>query len=406
MPTVIYSYALDGLEGRQANVAVQLHPGQGFDIAGLSDRARREAQVRVVDALRTRGFDLPVGRIRVQVSPGCAWVSHEAAELAIAVGILIESGQVSAPADGVAIVGALALDGRVRPVGGMLPIAEAAQRDGRTALLVAADAMTEAAIVEGLALRGISTLADVPEALAGGSRDDRPTTPADAEDPEDEDAEGWEWEGVIPMDYFAEGEEDAVKRVSAAVTAGRSVLIVGRQVDKVMMARKAWQGLATLARGEAVEVTRIHSACGNRQHGLMTDPPLATVRYEPAPNDSRTSPTALLGRGPRPGLVTLAHRGVMFLDGIDHLERETVSALCDTARAGSVTTIEHGREYELPAATTLVAGAGPCACLVSARWPRKRCGCIEEVREEHAQHLAWLSEQFDEVIVLPEPAGE
>lgn len=402
MPTVIYSYALDGLEGRQANVEVQLRPGQGFAIRGLGDRAMREARVRVTEALRTRGFAMPAAAISVQVSPGCAWVRHEAVDLAIAVGILIESEQVSAPADGVAIVGALALDGRVRPVGGMLPIAEAARRDGRTALIVAADADTiaEAAIVEGLALRGIATIADIPEELAGGNGDDRATA-ADAPEVVEDLSMG---EG-IPIGCF-EGEETELERVSEAVAAGRSVLLVGSAAGKAAFATKAWEGLNALEGSEAVEVTRIHSACGSRQPRLMTKRPLAMVQFRPSPNDSPTSEAALLGRGERPGLVTLAHRGVMFVGGIDHIERETVAALCDAARAGSVTTIGHGREYELPAATTLVGGAAPCRCLPSGEWPRKRCGCVEEVRAEHARHLAWLSEQFDEVIVLPEPAGE
>lgn len=381
----IYSYTLDGLDARPIAVEVDVRPGlPSFTIVGLGDLAVRESRERVRCALQNQGYDLPQRRITVNLAPASLPKASRGYDLAIAIGVLVASQQTPAPVGDVAVVGELSLDGQVRAVRGVLPIAEVAKQDGRTALIVPAGQIAEAAIVDGLPVRQATTLVDAVAAMGEGDRDDRTyvTRQISTSSPSP----------VLSMDDV-QSHHDAKRRIEDAAKNARSILLIGTTgTGKTMLARRIPGLLPTMTVAEQTEVTRIHSAAG-----LTDGTGMLAARPFRAPHHGTSAP-GLIGGGslPRPGEASLAHRGVLFLDQVTDFRADALDALAQVREYGKVVLVRHGRTRTFPARTMFVGATTPCAC---GHGP-KRCQCTDEDRERHEQKLDQVHRLFDVVIDL------
>ncbi len=373
--------AMWGLDAFPVDCEVDVGPGlPGFVMVGLPDAAAREARERVWPALRNAELAPPDRHVTVNLAPADRRKEGASGDLALALGLLVATGQapgermggVAAGAEAAAL-GELALDGSLRGTRGTLPLAECLWRSGARTLLCAAEAAPEAALVEGLAVHAVGRLADAVAWLGGG---ELPRASPAAADPHAEREED-----------LAEVRGQAIARRALEISAagGHHVLLVGPPgCGKSMLARRLPGLLPPLEHAEALVVTRLHSASGLRApgRGLMRTRPFR------APHHSM-SRAGLVGGGnpPRPGELSLAHRGVLFLDELAEYQRALLDALREPLEIGEVAIARAGAHARFPARPLIVAAMNPCFC----GWlghPKRGCRCTPV---DHARYAARIS---------------
>lgn len=351
-----------GLEAFAADCEVDVGPGlPGFVMVGLPDSSAREARERVWPALRNSGLAPPDRRVTVNLAPAGRRKEGASADLALALGLLVATGQ--APGERLertAALGELALDGRLRGTRGTLSLAEAAWRAGARTLLCAAEAAPEAALVESLQVFAAGSLLEAFEWLRG-----EPLPQASAAAP-DLPAQGREDLADV------RGQAIARRALEIAAAGGHHLLMVGPPgAGKSMLAARLPGLLPSLEPGEALEVTRLHSAAGLRSPGS------GMMRARPfrAPHHSTTR-AGMIGGGtpPRPGELSLAHHGVLFLDEFAEYPRALLDALREPLETGSVHLTRASGHARFPARPLLIAAMNPCPC----GWlghPKRGCRC-------------------------------
>ena len=385
----IRTLGISGIRGSSILAECYISSGlPGFDIVGLPDAAVKEARERVRAAAKSSGMAFPVSRITVNLAPANLKKAGSHYDLPILLSILAASGSVRRPRSDSAFIGEVSLDGQLRPVSGVLPMALAAKREGIKALFVPAENAAEATLARGPVVYGIRDIKQLAEGLNG----ETVLTPEPLWEPQQSGLGGLDFKDVL-------GQENVKRALEVAAAGSHNVLLIGPPGSgKSMLSKRLPSILPEMTWEESLEVSQVYSVMDM----LTPKEPLVTKRPFRSPHHT-ISNAGLAGGGsnPRPGEISMAHQGVLFLDELPEFRKDTLDMMRQPLEDGQVTISRVSGAVTYPAEFMLVCAMNPCKC----GWygdPSGRCKCTDRAVSDYRGRISGpLLDRIDIVVEVP-----
>ncbi len=385
----VYTTGLNGIMGSLVTVECYISNGlPNFDIVGLPDAAVKEARERVRAAAKTSGMRFPTGRITVNLAPANQKKAGTHYDLPILLSIMSACGAVQRPRSGSAFLGELSLDGKIRPISGVLPMAIAAKKAGKEVLYVPAENAAEATLARGPAIIPVHTVSELIAGLNGEKvLEEEPIWV-----PNRSEHTSLDFKDVL-------GQENVKRAMEIAAAGSHNILLIGPPGSgKSMVSKRLPSILPDMTWEESLEVTQIYSVMGL----LTSKEPLVMCRPFRSPHHT-ISNAGLTGGGtnPRPGEISMAHKGVLFLDELPEFKRDTLDVMRQPLEDGTVTISRVSGTVTYPAEFMLVCAMNPCKC----GWygdSSNRCTCSEhDVISYRSRISGPLLDRIDLIVEVP-----